>query len=456
MRAGKDPMSSRFDTLADLLSCDDEAVARDWIANRKATALERLLVEFGREVERALADRTIEGTSKLIKLHQLLRGCFSMTEPGLPALVPPVPRLGLGIDVASMLGEEVARHPVNLSAEIEMEGIGPRSLEHTGPDQVMVRIFNYRGCRLCEGRAYREGSDHFAAALQLDPGFLPAYCNHARSCLEQEDLSGALRDVREIKARDPDYLEGRATVGLVETLEKLKSTHKGASLARLSHEYGLIELLRRYDRPLRPGELVSPPLDLSTPQHAAEPDGGKTSSVLNHEGVTAGRAGRMADALAAFSEAIARDPEYADAWFNRGKVHMLERRWREAIGDFAQAIQLDPKHDDAHLLLEETRETELEAALDWPPRSDERRRSHSPRGWWSPDVAPMRFALELADPTAVTVKGRAVVCPDGLLAQSRRLVVIGPPSESRTYDNLSPTQFANDKLFGGTGHAQAR
>lgn len=53
--------------------------------------------------------------------------------------------------------------------------------------------------------------------------------------------------------------------------------------------------------------------------------------------------GRIADAEGAFSEIIAKQPDYASAWSNRGQTRMELGRYAEASADFGQAISLAPK-----------------------------------------------------------------------------------------------------------------
>ena len=53
--------------------------------------------------------------------------------------------------------------------------------------------------------------------------------------------------------------------------------------------------------------------------------------------------GKNADALAAFNEAIALDPEFAGTYANRGILHDRMGNHELALQDYIQALQLDPE-----------------------------------------------------------------------------------------------------------------
>ncbi len=53
-------------------------------------------------------------------------------------------------------------------------------------------------------------------------------------------------------------------------------------------------------------------------------------------------------ALEYYSQAIAAQPELAEAYNNRGNVHYALGQWQEALGDYSQAIALRPSYATAH------------------------------------------------------------------------------------------------------------
>ena len=55
-----------------------------------------------------------------------------------------------------------------------------------------------------------------------------------------------------------------------------------------------------------------------------------------------------ADAIASYDEAIRLDPEYVDAYYNRGLAYSKIAETSKAIDDLTEAIRLDPEHGPAY------------------------------------------------------------------------------------------------------------
>src|SRR5687767_8791976 len=76
---------------------------------------------------------------------------------------------------------------------------------------------------------------------------------------------------------------------------------------------------------------------------------GQTSAQeFNREGIALGREGKFEDAVSFFTQAIAIDPKYDEAYYNRGKAKLNLKQFRGAIKDFDIAIKLRPKYGDAY------------------------------------------------------------------------------------------------------------
>lgn len=63
---------------------------------------------------------------------------------------------------------------------------------------------------------------------------------------------------------------------------------------------------------------------------------------LLNQGQTRARQGDLLGAIAAYTQAIAANPRYTEAYINRGLAHHDLGDFRRAIADFEQAVQLDP------------------------------------------------------------------------------------------------------------------
>ena len=58
--------------------------------------------------------------------------------------------------------------------------------------------------------------------------------------------------------------------------------------------------------------------------------------------------GQMGASIAAFSKAIRADPEFSDAFFERGLAWLATKRWNDAIDDYDEALALDPERVPAY------------------------------------------------------------------------------------------------------------
>ena len=69
----------------------------------------------------------------------------------------------------------------------------------------------------------------------------------------------------------------------------------------------------------------------------------------NRAGVKHFEAGRVEEAIAAYSEAIRLDPDSAQTLYNRGQAYFTIGRPEKAVPDFTRAIEVDP--NDRHVAL---------------------------------------------------------------------------------------------------------
>jgi Tfp pilus assembly protein PilF len=67
-------------------------------------------------------------------------------------------------------------------------------------------------------------------------------------------------------------------------------------------------------------------------------------------------AGHPREAIDLLSLAIKKDPNYYEAYYNRGVVFYLLKDYRRAVDDFSKAISIDPKSSAAYASRGEVRE----------------------------------------------------------------------------------------------------
>jgi len=84
-------------------------------------------------------------------------------------------------------------------------------------------------------------------------------------------------------------------------------------------------------------------------------------------GIDEMQSGRYAEAAAAFSQAIARRPEFAEGWNKRATVYYLAGEYRKSLADCDEVLKRNPQHFGAlsglgqiHFALEE-----YQQALEW-------------------------------------------------------------------------------------------
>ncbi len=72
-----------------------------------------------------------------------------------------------------------------------------------------------------------------------------------------------------------------------------------------------------------------------------------TADAWFDHGVDAEAAGRLADAVRAYTRALGHDPSYTEAWFNLGNAQYELGQKRDAVASFERALALDPSYEEA-------------------------------------------------------------------------------------------------------------
>ena len=98
---------------------------------------------------------------------------------------------------------------------------------------------------------------------------------------------------------------------------------------------------------LRQASLVGVNLGITAPrlQVAQAP----TADDFYLKGVDNAQKGDYQGAIFQFTQAIKNNPNYAEAYYNRGNARLVLENNQEAINDFEQAIKINPNYIDAYL-----------------------------------------------------------------------------------------------------------
>ncbi|MDQ6660846.1 MAG: tetratricopeptide repeat protein, partial [Chloroflexota bacterium] len=307
------------------LSNDDLPTLLHWLTN-DATKIDRLFVAaFINVIEKLLSEISIKSTQRLFYLDtmsmhilfgNLLFSNFNLDE----------------------FWRDLLAQVVRV---LEENAIGSRSSDSKNAADVYKRVYNYRGCCLAERGDYTASIEHFNVSLTLDPHFAPAYCNRTRAYLELNRLEEAWADCETMYSFDDKYPIGQATYQLVKALRRHKASQDGTT-AELAEEYGLLELLRRYSRPLKPRETYAARQDnpLEMPELNVA---NATPEELNHLGVVRACSGDYEGAIEAFNQVLQMKPDYDKAYFNRAQAYVLTGNYKKAIADFLFNIQQSPQ-----------------------------------------------------------------------------------------------------------------
>ncbi|HJT57594.1 MAG TPA: serine/threonine-protein kinase [Ktedonobacteraceae bacterium] len=94
---------------------------------------------------------------------------------------------------------------------------------------------------------------------------------------------------------------------------------------------------------VKPPVASVPPTINATPSQVYAPLPQKTKEQWLYEGVAHSKAERYREAIVAYNQAINLDPNYANAYNNRGLIHSHLKQYEQAIKDYSHAIELNPK-----------------------------------------------------------------------------------------------------------------
>jgi len=174
------------------------------------------------------------------------------------------------------------------------------------------RLFR-EAMRLAEQKRYREALEKYKALTSLRPDAVAAWFNMGVVCLRMGNTDGARWAFRNVHRLDP------------------KNEPALRALLQIAVDGNDAESARQYGRALS----AMKPRDPAP--HMAE-------------GILSLRAGKAAEAEAAFGRAAGLDPKNAGAWANLGLARMRQKKFRPAAAAFERAAQAEPGNPQLRLM----------------------------------------------------------------------------------------------------------
>ncbi len=168
-----------------------------------------------------------------------------------------------------------------------------------------ARELTSQGVTLAEAGLYYEAIDAFDQALEINPGYIPAWMNRGDAYRELGDPDEALVSYNRALAIDPEngdawFIRGVILLDLGRTDDALDSFREALTL---------------------------------DPLH---------TKAWNNRGQALIALGRFGDAIDSYDAALAIDPAYTDAWVNRGFAYSHLKRYDDAIASFDNALAIEP------------------------------------------------------------------------------------------------------------------
>ncbi|MFM6045103.1 MAG: tetratricopeptide repeat protein [Dolichospermum sp.] len=192
---------------------------------------------------------------------------------------------------------------------------------------------------------YKGAIFDYTQAIKIDPNYADAYRGRGTAYFVLNDYQKAIFDYTQAIKIDPNYADAYTGRGSAYVLLKnyQKAMNDLNQAIKINPNDGLAYLYRSYAR-----------AGLGDIQGFTE-DSNKGTIIMrktthNSSGGTNFLLGRYKVAIAEYTQAIKIDPNYAEAYYNRGKSREKLGDYEGAIVDYTQVIKIDPNYIDAYFM----------------------------------------------------------------------------------------------------------
>jgi len=191
---------------------------------------------------------------------------------------------------------------------------------------------------------YQKTYQYVVQVLTLDKANAPAYLTRALALLENGDTIHAIADLMEAVKINQVYFEAYMQLAEIYSVRKdpLTAAYLNNALKIRPGNSSALYMLgmyyqetAQYDKAINTYEVLS---RVDTLVKDAPYNIGYINLVYRQD---------YQAAIVSFTKAIARDPEYAEAWFNRGLSYEQTGDYRKAYDDYQKALKIRVNYDKA-------------------------------------------------------------------------------------------------------------
>lgn len=184
----------------------------------------------------------------------------------------------------------------------------------------------------------RRAIDALKTALRKFPNRISTLLKLSEIQLIVRQHSDALGNIHQILEQDPDnadafYLTGRVALDMKDTIRAIASLQKSMEINADNVE-GWVFLGRIFSN-------KNNPLAVRFFDNALRLDS-TNLEVREYKAAYYKRRGEFDKAFATYKDIIARDPQYANAWFDMGMIYLEQEQFDKALEHFNIAIKTDP------------------------------------------------------------------------------------------------------------------
>jgi len=193
-------------------------------------------------------------------------------------------------------------------------------------------------------RDYQNCYTTISRLLAIDDGVAPAYFIRAVGLLEQGDTLRAVDDLKKAVDKDQEYYEALVQLGALYSMKKdpLSEMYLKNALALQPQSREALYMLGMYYQ-----ETMKYDLALSTYQRLEKSDTAFREASYNQGYICLVYLKDFPRAAKFFTEAIRKDPEYYEAWFNRGYAYELSGDYKKAYTDYRKSLKIKVNYDKA-------------------------------------------------------------------------------------------------------------